>query len=78
MIEKAKNALRKTNDHLAGFRTILTAVAGFLLVFADSFFGVLAGFNHDAVKGAAVVAGLVTLKQIKTAVIPRLQAILKK
>ena len=78
MIEKAKHAISKTNEWLTGFRTILAAAAGFLLVFADSFIGGLAGFNMDSVKGAAVVAGLVTIKQIKTDVIPRLQALLKK
>lgn len=78
MIEKTKETLSKTNDWLTGFRTVLAAIAGFLLVFVDAFIAGLAGFSMDAVKGAAVVAGLVTLKQIKTDVIPRLQNRLNK
>lgn len=70
--------MEKLNELLKGFRTVLTAIAGWLLIFADSFFGSLVGFGPDAVKGAAVVAGLVTLKQIKTDVIPRLQKRLNK
>lgn len=69
--------MKRVNDLLTGFRTVLVAVAGFLLVFLDSFLGSLAGFGPDAVKGAALVAGLVTLKQIKTDVIPRLKEYLK-
>ena len=68
----------KVNDFLTGFRTILAALAGVLLVFLDGFLGSLVGFGPDAIKGAAVVAGLVTLKQIKTDVIPRLQGMLRK
>lgn len=70
--------MSKANEFLTGFRTILTALGGFLLVFVDSFIGGLAGFGPDALKGAAIVAGLVTLKQIKTDVIPKLRGRLLK
>lgn len=69
--------MKRVNDLLKGFRTVLVAIAGFLVVYLDSFLGAIAGFGTDAIKGAAVVAGLVTLKQIKTDVIPRLKEMLK-
>ena len=72
----------KLNEILTGFRTILTAIAGYLLVwllvFVDSFIGGLVGFGPDAIKGAAVAAVLITLKQIKTDVIPKLHGKLNK
>jgi hypothetical protein len=70
--------MKKANELLKGFRTVLVALSGFGLVFLDSFFGSLVGFGPDAIKGAAVVAGLVTIKQIKTDVIPRLRGLLLK
>jgi hypothetical protein len=73
-----KEQIGKANDFLTGFRTVLVAIGGWLLLFVDSLIGGLAGFGPDALKGAAVVAGLVTLKQIKTDIIPKLTNRLKK
>ena len=70
--------MSKINDLLTGFRTILAALFGFLLVFIDVFIGGLTGFSRDALYGAAMVAAVVTLKQIKTDVIPKLQGRLFK
>ena len=78
MLEQTKAVANKTNAWLTGFRTVLTAIAGFSIVFVDAFIGGINGFSMDAVKGAAIVAGLITLKQIKTDIIPRLKGKLGK
>lgn len=70
--------MKKVNDWLKGFRTILTVWAGYLVLYADFLIGGLTGFNKEALKGAAVTALLVTLKQIKTDVIPKLKGRLAK
>lgn len=70
--------MKKINSWIKGFRTILLSWAGYALMFADSLFTNLAGLNKDALKGAAAMAVLITIKQIKTDVIPKLRGKLKK
>lgn len=70
--------MNKINDWLKGFRTILTVWAGYLVLYADFLVGGLTGFSKEALKGAAITAALVTLKQIKTDVIPKLKGRLAK
>lgn len=78
--------MKRINDLLKGFRTILAAWFGvgvvatthYLLLFISSFFAGLGGLGSDAIKGAAVAAVIVTLKQIVTDVIPRLRGTLEK
>lgn len=73
--------MKRVNDLLTGFRTILIAWFGvglvaatdYLLLFISNFFTSLSGFGAGAVKGAAMAAMLVTLKQIVTDVIPKLR-----
>jgi len=65
--------LKKANDWLTGFRTILTLWAGWILMYLDVLVGGLTGFNKEALKGAAAIAALTTVKQIKTDVIPRIR-----
>lgn len=73
--------MKRINDLLTGFRTVLVAWFGvglvaatdYLLLFISNFFTSLSGFGHGAVKGAAVASTLVTLKQIVTDVIPKLR-----
>lgn len=70
--------MKKVNEWLKGFRTILTVWAGYLVLYADFLIGGLTGFSKEALKGAAVTAFLVTIKQIKTDVIPKLKGRLAK
>ena len=78
MLKNTREITAKVNSFLTGFRTVLVALAGFAIVFVDAFLSNLGGFSSDYVKGAAVVAGLVTLKQIKTDIIPRINGRLNK
>lgn len=70
--------INKMNDWLKGFRTILTVWAGYIILYADFLIGGLTGFSKEALKGAAITALLVTIKQIKTDVIPKLKGRLAK
>lgn len=70
--------MKKVNDWIKGFRTILTAWAGYALMFVDFLFTNLSGLNKEALKGAAAMAVLITIKQIKTDVIPKLKGRLAK
>jgi hypothetical protein len=70
---KKTTFVEKINNLLTGFRTVLLAWAGYGLVFLDAAVTNLAGLNGQAAKGAAVVAFLVTLKQIKTDILPKLR-----
>lgn len=70
--------MQRANDWLKGFRTILLSWAGYALMFADSLFTNLAGLSQEALKGAAAMALLITIKQIKTDVIPKLKGRLEK
>lgn len=47
-------------------------------MFVDYLFTNLAGLNHDALKGAAAMALLITIKQVWTDVLPKLKGKLKK
>jgi len=47
-------------------------------MYLDVLVGGLTGFNKEALKGAAAIAALTTVKQIKTDVIPRLRELLSK
>ena len=68
----------KLNSWLTGFRTIVTVWAGYLLMYVDMLVGGLTGLSKEALKGAAITALLVTIKQIKTDVIPKLKGKLAK
>ena len=70
--------MKKVNDWVTGFRTILLSWAGYALMFVDYLFTNLSGLSQDALKGAAAMALLITLKQIKTDVIPKLKGKLSK
>lgn len=70
--------MKQVNAWLEGFRTILLALAGYALLFIDVLFTNVTGFNEDALKGAAAMALLITLKQIKTDVIPKMKERLAK
>lgn len=70
--------MKRANEWLKGFRTILLSWAGYGLMFVDFLFTNLSGLNKDALKGAAAMALLITLKQIKTDVIPKLKGRLAK
>lgn len=72
-----KEKINKLNAFLEGFRTVLLAWAGYALMFVDSLFTNLAGLNKEALKGAAAMALLITVKQIKTDVIPKIKAMLE-
>lgn len=63
---------------MKGFRTILLSWAGYALMFVDTLFTNLAGLSKEALKGAAAMALLITIKQIKTDVIPKLKGKLEK
>ena len=69
--------IAKLNSWLTGFRTVLTVWFGYALLYIDLLVGGLTGFSKESLKGAALMAVLVTVKQIKTDVIPRLQGRLK-
>ena len=70
--------MQRLNEWLKGFRTILLSWAGYALMFVDSLFTNLSGLNKEALKGAALMALLITIKQIKTDVIPKLKEMLAK
>lgn len=70
--------MKRINEWLKGFRTILTVWAGYLVLYADFLIGGLTGFSKEALKGAAITALLVTIKQIKTDVMPKLKGKLAK
>ncbi len=70
--------MKRVNDWAKGFRTILLSWAGYALMFVDSLFTNLAGLSKEALKGAAAMALLITIKQIKTDVIPKLKGRLEK
>ncbi len=70
--------MNRVNDWMKGFRTILLSWAGYALMFVDSLFTNLAGLSKEALKGAAAMALLITIKQIKTDVIPKLKGRLEK
>jgi len=70
--------MKRVNDWMKGFRTILLSWAGYALMFVDSLFTNLAGLSKEALKGAAAMALLITIKQIKTDVIPKLKGRLEK
>lgn len=65
------------NRKLKGARTILLAwlavAATYGLIFVDTLIGSLMGLSMEALKGAAGVALLVTIKQIRTDLMPRLK-----
>lgn len=44
--------MKKVNDWLKGFRTIITVWAGYIVLYADFLIGGLTGFNKEALKGA--------------------------
>lgn len=70
--------MKRVNDWVKGFRTIVLAWMGYALMFVDFLFTNLSGLNKEALKGAAAMALLITLKQIKTDVIPKLKGRLNK
>lgn len=70
--------IAKLNGWLTGFRTVLTAWGGYALLYLDLLVGGLTGFSKESLKGAAVMAALITVKQIKTDIIPRLKGMFKK
>ena len=70
--------MKKVNDWITGFRTIALAWTGYVLMFVDFLFTNLSGLNKEALKGAAAMALLITIKQIKTDVIPKLKGKLSK
>ena len=70
--------MQRLNEWLKGFRTILWAWAGYALFFTDALFTNLSGLSKEALKGAALMALLITIKQIKTDVIPKLKEMLAK
>ena len=70
--------MQRANEWLKGFRTILLSWAGYALMFMDSLVTNLAGISQEALKGAAAMALLITIKQIKTDVIPKLKGRLEK
>lgn len=70
--------MNKFHEWMKGFRTILLSWAGYALMFVDSLFTNLAGLSKEALKGAAIMALLITIKQIKTDVIPKLKGKLEK
>ena len=70
--------MKKVNDWITGFRTIVLAWTGYALMFVDFLFTNLSGLNKEALKGAAAMALLITIKQIKTDVIPKLKGRLAK
>lgn len=73
-----KENINKLNAFLEGFRTVLLAWSGYALFFVDALFSNLMGFTTEALKGAAAMAALITVKQIKTDVIPKLKIMLEK
>lgn len=70
--------MKKVNDWMKGFRTILIAWAFYGLLFLDFLVTNLTGFSMEALKGAAAMAALITIKQIKTDAIPKLKGRLAK
>lgn len=64
----------KVNTLLEGFRTVLLAAAGYALLFVDVTLTNMTGLSKEALKGAALMAVLITAKQIKTDVLPALRA----
>lgn len=70
--------MKKANELMKGFRTIIVSWLGYSLMFVDYLFTNLAGLNHDALKGAAAMALLITIKQVWTDVLPKLKGKLKK
>lgn len=70
--------MNKIHELMKGFRTILLSWAGYALMFVDTLFTNLAGLSKEALKGAAAMALLITIKQIKTDVIPKLKGKLEK
>lgn len=70
--------LKKTNEILTGFRTVLLSVATWLLMYLETLFSNISGFTPEALKGAAVMAGVIIMKQLGTDVIPKLRGSLGK
>ena len=70
--------MKKSNEWMKGFRTILWSLFWYVVMYLDVLITNVSGLSNESLKGAAIMALLITIKQIKTDVIPKLRGNLKK
>lgn len=70
--------MKKANEWMKGFRTILWSLFWYVVMYLDVLITNVSGLSNESLKGAAIMALLITIKQIKTDVIPKLRGNLKK
>lgn len=68
----------KANELLKGFRTVLLAIFLYALMFIEHLANALTGISVEALKGAAIIAIPIIIKQIVTDVVPKLRGKLQK
>lgn len=73
-----KEQLNRWNTLLKGFRTVLLAVLTWVLMFIESLANALTGFSSQALKGAAIMAGVIVVKQAVTDMLPKIRGRLQK